>query len=225
MPTNRKVVFANNEIYHIFNRGVEKRPTFTDKRELDRGIETLDFYRFANLPLKLSKFLVLPESEKTKLIQKIHGEYQKLVQIICYCLMPNHFHFLVKQTKENGVSTFAANFTNSYTKYFNTKHERVGPLFQGLFKAVRVESDEQLMHVSRYIHLNPVSSFLIRPDQLENYQWSSYPEYLDLSSERIADKEIVLDLFPSKEKYKQFVLDQVNYARELENIKHLVLED
>jgi len=225
MPTNRKLVFANDEVYHIFNRGVEKRPTFTDKRELDRGIKALDFYRFANLPLKLSKFLVLSESDKTKFIQKVHGEYQKLVLIICYCLMPNHFHFLVKQIKENGVSTFAANFTNSYTKYFNTKHERVGPLFQGLFKAVRVESDEQLIHVSRYIHLNPVSSFLIRPDQLENYQWSSYPEYLDLSSERIADKEIVLELFPSKEKYKQFVLDQVNYARELENIKHLILDD
>ncbi len=225
MPTNRKLVFANDEIYHIFNRGVEKRPTFVNKRELDRGIRTLDFYRFSNLPLKLSKFLVLSESEKVKFIQKVHDEDQKLVRIICYCLMPNHFHFLVKQVKENGVSTFAANFTNSYTKYFNTKNERVGPLFQGLFKAVRVESDEQLMHVSRYIHLNPVSSFLIKPDQLENYQWSSYPEYLDLSSERIADKEIVLDLFPSKEKYKQFVLDQVNYARELENIKHLALEN
>jgi len=225
MPTNRKLVFANDEIYHIFNRGVEKRPTFVNKRELDRGIRTLDFYRFSNLPLKLSKFLVLSESEKVKFIQKVHEEDQKLVRIICYCLMPNHFHFLVKQVKENGVSTFAANFTNSYTKYFNTKNERVGPLFQGLFKAVRVESDEQLMHVSRYIHLNPVSSFLIKPDQLENYQWSSYPEYLDLSSERIADKEIVLDLFPSKEKYKQFVLDQVNYARELENIKHLALEN
>jgi len=98
-------------------------------------------------------------------------------------------------------------------------------LFQGLFKAVRVESDEQLMHVSRYIHLNPVSSFLIRPDQLENYQWSSYPEYLDISPERIADKEIVLDLFPSKKRYKQFVLDHVDYARKLENIKHLALED
>ena len=224
MPTNRKLVFADDEIYHIFNRGVDKRPTFTDKRELDRGVKALDYYRFANLPLKLSKFLVLPESEKGKFIQKVHGECQKLVQIICYCLMPNHFHFLVKQIKENGVSTFAANFTNSYTKYFNTKHERVGPLFQGLFKAVRIESDEQLIHVSRYIHLNPVSSFLISPDQLEKYQWSSYSEYLDLSSERIADKEIVLGLFPSKERYKQFVLDQVDYARELESIKHIVLE-
>lgn len=225
MPTNRKCVFANDEIYHIFNRGVEKRPTFMDKRELDRGIKTLDFYRFANLPLKLSKFLVLPESERVKLTQEMYRKYKKLVEIICYCLMPNHFHFLVKQIKKNGVSTFAANFTNSYTKYFNTKHERVGPLFQGLFKAVRVESDEQLIHVSRYMHLNPVSSFLIKPKQLEDYPWSSYPEYLDISHNKIADREIVLDMFASKEAYKQFVMDQVDYARQLEQSEHLILEE
>lgn len=224
MPTNRKLVFANDEIYHVFNRGVEKRPTFIDKRELDRGIKTLDFYRFANLPLKLSKFLVLPESERVKLVQDMYRKYEKLVEITSYCLMPNHFHFLVKQIKKNGVSTFTANFTNSYTKYFNTRHERVGPLFQGLFKAVRVGSDEQLMHVSRYIHLNPVSSFLIKPEHLEDYQWSSYREYLDISKNRIADKGIVLGMFSSKEAYKQFVMDQVDYARQLEQIKHLTLE-
>ncbi len=225
MSTNRKLVFANNEIYHVFNRGVEKRSTFTDKRELDRGVKTLDFYRFAYLRLKLSKFLVLSESEKSKFIQGAHGENQKLVQIISYCLMPNHFHFLVKQIRENGVSMFAANFANSYTKYFNTRHERVGPLFQGLFKAVRIESDEQLVHVSRYIHLNPVVSFLIQLEELENYQWSSYPEYLRITPNGIADKEIVLDMFSSRKKYKQFVVDQVDYAREIERIKHLTLEE
>lgn len=225
MPTNRKCVFANDEVYHIFNRGVEKRPTFTDKRELDRGIKTLDFYRFANLPLKLSKFLVLPEVERIKFTQDLYGNYEKLVEIVCYCLMPNHFHFLVKQIKKGGVSTFAANFTNSYTKYFNTKHERVGPLFQGLFKAVRVESDEQLIHVSRYIHLNPVSSFLINPEQLENYQWSSYLEYLSVTENKITDRGIVLDMFSSREEYKKFILSQADYARQLEQIKHLTLEE
>lgn len=224
MSTNRKLVFANDEIYHVFNRGVEKRPTFTNKKELDRGIKTLDFYRLANLPLKLSKFLTLPAEEKNKFIQNFSKNYKKLAEIICYCLMPNHFHFLLKQKLENGVSIFTSNFTNSYTRYFNTRHERIGPLFEGIFKAVRIESDEQLIHVSRYIHLNPVSSFIIEPEQLENYLWSSYPEYIGLSNGSITDKETVLDLFPSGQKYKQFVLDQVDYARKLEQIKHLVLE-
>lgn len=223
MPTNRKVVFAQNEVYHVFNRGVEKRPTFTDKRELDRGILTLDFYRFANLPLKLSRFLNLSEIERSKLAHTIES-LEKVVEIVCYCIMPNHFHFLLKQKIEGGISVFMANFTNSYTKYFNTKHERVGPLFQGLFKAVHIESDEQLIHVSRYIHLNPVTSFLIKLEELKNYQWSSYPEYIGLSSKNIANPELVLNLFPSREKYKQFVLDQADYARKLEQIKHLILE-
>ena len=224
MATKRKVIFANDEIYHVFNRGVEKRPTFTDKRELKRAIQTINYYRYANLPFKLSKFLSLPESEKMKLLQNIETVYAKLVEIICYCLMPNHFHLLLKQKQDNGVSKFIANFTNSYTKYFNSKHERIGPLFQGIFGAVHIESDEQLLHVSRYIYLNPISSFLIKPEDLENYPWSSYPEYLDITSEHITAKEIILDFFPLKEKYKQFVLDQADYAQKLEQIKHLTLE-
>lgn len=224
MTTKRKVIFANNEIYHVFNRGVEKRPTFIDKRELDRAIQTVNYYRFANLPFKLSKFLNLEESKKTRFLQNIETEYAKLVEIICYCLMPNHFHFLLKQRQENGISQFIANFTNSYTKYFNSKHERVGPLFQGVFGAVHIDSDEYLIHVSRYIHLNPISSFLIKPEDLENYPWSSYSEYLNLTSKYITIKEEVLNFFPSAEKYKHFVLDQTDYAQKLEQIKHLTLE-
>jgi len=224
MPTNRKVVFVNDEIYHVFNRGVEKRPTFINKWELKRAILTLDYYRFAKLPIKLSKFLILPNSDQTKLLESIKKDCEKLVEIICFCLMPNHFHFLLKQKVDKGIPIFISNFTNSYTKYFNTRNERVGPLFQGIFKAVRIESEEQLIHVSRYIHLNPVSSFLIKPEDLENYEWSSYPEYLDPMNRSIVDKEIVVGLFSSLEKYKKFVLDQVDYARTLEKIKHMALE-
>lgn len=224
MPTNRKLIFANDEIYHVFNRGVERRPTFTNKWELDRALLTLGFYRYAQLPTKLSKFLVLPPNKQNELLTNLEKNYEKLVEIICFCLMPNHFHFMLKQKLEDGISTFISNFTNSYTKYFNTKHERAGPLFQGTFKAVRIETDEQLVHVSRYIHLNPTSSFLIKPEELENYHWSSYPEYLNFSGQHLTSKNIILDLFSSKEEYKKFVLDQMDYARQLEIVKHLVLE-
>ena len=224
MPTNRKLVFANDEIYHVFNRGVEKRPTFTDKRELSRALLTLDFYRFAKPPVKLSKFLVIPKDQQKKFLENLKKEFEKLIEIICFCLMPNHFHFMLKQKLDNGISTFVSNFTNSFTRYFNTKHERIGPLFEGIFKAVRIESEEQLIHTSRYIHLNPVSSFLIEPEELETYQWSSYPEYLRLSDKNLATKEFVLNFFPSIEAYKKFVLNQVDYSRQLELIKHLTLE-
>ncbi len=156
--------------------------------------------------------------------EKLKKDYEKLVDIICFCLMPNHFHFMLKQKLDNGISTFISNFTNSYTRYFNTKHERIGPLFEGIFKAVRIESEEQLIHTSRYIHLNPVSSFLIEPKDLENYQWSSYLEFLGFSDENLTIKNLVLNFFPLVSDYKKFVLDHADYARQLELIKHLTLE-
>lgn len=136
--------------------------------------------------------------------------------------MTNHFHFLVSQVKVGGISKFMAKFTNSYTKYFNTKHQRVGPLFQGIFKAVHVESDEQLIHLSRYIHLNPVTGFIVKPDELENYQWSSYPNYLkNLKSE---EEKVVMDFFKSTQDYKKFVLDHADYQKKLKEIDFLTID-
>lgn len=224
MAANRKTVFANGEIYHIYNRGVEKRPTFTSRREFERAIETLEYYRFAKPPYRFSHFIRLDKELKDLALKKLSAN-EKLVEFLAYCLMPNHFHFLLRQIADNGISKFAANFTNSYTKYFNTKHDRIGPLCQGIFQGVHVESDEQLVHVSRYIHLNPVSSFLIKPEQLEKYEWSSYPTYLNTKASEVVEKRTILDFFSNgPNKYKRFVLDHVDYARNLERIKHLALE-
>lgn len=220
----RKVVLANDEFYHVFNRSIEQRPIFTSKREYNRAFLTLDFYRFANPPLKLSKALTLEIKSREEFFRKLKTKDRKLVEIISYCLMPNHFHFLLKQKLDDGVARFMSNFTNSYTRYFNTKHKRVGPILQGGFKAVRIETDEQLIHLSRYIHLNPVSSFIIEEELLDTYPWSSFPEYLSDSGEKICDNGIVLDQFSSKKEYRKFVHDQVNYARRLEAIKHLIIE-
>lgn len=225
MSTNRKLIFANDEIYHVFNRGIEKRPVFTNKWELDRAIVTLNFYRFAKLPIKLSKFLVLPQKKQQELLKTVEKNNEKLIEIISFCLMPNHFHLMLKQKIENGISIFVSNFANSYTKYFNTKHDRIGPLFQGIFKAVRIESDEQFIHVSRYIHLNPVSSFLIKPESLETYKWSSYIEFVGNLNRGFVNKDAILDLFSSRAAYKKFVLDQIGYAQQIELIKHLTLEE
>lgn len=116
-----------------------------------------------------------------------------------------------------------AKFTNSYTKYFNTRHERVGPLVQGLFKSIWVEDDEQLIHLSRYIHLNPVMSYLTTEKDLASYRWSSFPEYLGISG--FCEKQTVLSHFKSKSDYRQFVYDQISYKRNLDKIKELILEN
>lgn len=219
----RSFVLANNEIYHVFNRGIELRPTFATKRECERALIALNFYRFKNPSLRLSKALLLEKEERGKFFLKLMKEGQSLVDVLSYCLMPNHFHFLLRQRLENGISEFLSNFSNSYTRYFNTKHQRTGALFQGIFKAKIIESEEQLIHVSRYIHLDPVVGFVIKKENLEAYSWSSLPEFLGDGGRGICTKEI-LDLFPSRAKYLKFLYDQIDYAKKLEAIKHLLLE-
>ena len=114
---------------------------------------------------------------------------------------------------------------NSYTKYFNLKRKQTGSIFQGHFKAVRVETDEQLVHLSRYIHLNPYSSFVVKSiEKLETYPWSSLPDYLGETKYSFLNKKPVLDFFKNNKAYQKFVFDQADYQKNLEKIKHLTWE-
>lgn len=214
MP-GRKTVFANDHFYHVFNRGVEKRNIFVNTRDFKRFLQTVYYYQFEGPKPKFSR---LNEAgfESFKPDPK-----QKLVEIICYCLMPNHFHFLLKQMKDDGISKFISQLSNSYTKYFNTKNNRIGALLQGVFQAVLIETDEQLVHVSRYIHLNPVVSLLVKDPS--EYPWSSYKEY-STEAKGICDTTPILNLFPSKEDYAKFVLDQADYGTTLEILKHKAID-
>jgi len=218
-----QAIFANNHFYHTFNRGVARQPTFKTKRDYDRAIIALDYYQYEKPSLKLARALSLNKEDELKFFQGLRKQ-PKLAEITAYCLMPNHFHLLLKQKIKNGVSKFLSNFTNSYTRYFNTKRERVGPLFQGIFRAVRIETDQQLIHVSRYIHLNPVASLVIKEEELDTYSWSSLPEYLNPRINMISQQKDILDYFPSRIAYRKFVYDQIDYAKKLEEIKHLMLE-
>lgn len=225
MATNRKLIFANEEIYHVYNRGVERRPVFMDKKEHQRAADLLGYYRFANLPMRYSQLLSLPSPAQETIWERMRKENNYEALIFVYCLMPNHFHLVVKQLTDGGISRFLANFTNSYTKYFNTKHHRVGSLFQGPFKAVYVETDEQLLHLTRYVHLNPVASFIIKLNDLESYPWSSFPEYIGKNKTGICDTTWVQAHFATTQRYRKFVYDQAGYAQELEKIKHLAIDE
>lgn len=219
----RKVVFADGEFYHIINRGVAQQPIFLSIRDYSRFLSVIDFYKHLSPPLSYSHYIRLPEKQKSKFIKNLKKKPQ-LVEIICYCLMPNHFHLLLKQLRNKGTPTMIGNIQNSYARYFNTKYERAGPLFQSMFKAVRIETDEQLLHVSRYIHLNPSTSYVVETGNLDSYPWSSLPEYLSLRESTFINTKIVLDYFKSKKEYKEFVLNQADYQRKLARIKHLILE-
>lgn len=213
MP-GRLTPLINGEFYHIFNRGSEKRDIFIQPRDYFRFLQTTRFYQVQNPRVKFSNFA------KYKLKSLETSDVTKIVEIICYCLMPNHFHFLLRQTKEKGISIFLSQISNSYTKYFNTKYKRIGPLLQGAFKSVRVEDEKQLLHVSRYIHLNPVVSGLV--NSLYDYKWSSYSEYV--GQDFLCSTNEILDFFSPKHRYKQFLEDQIDYGISLEQIKHQIIE-
>lgn len=210
----QRVIFAAGEFYHVVNRGVEKRITFLDKRDYQRFLETISYYRFKNVPSRFSF------RNRPLMLQKTNDK-SLLVEIVCFCLMPNHFHLLLKQIRENGITTFVSKISNSYTKYFNTRHKRIGPLLQGSFKAVRIENDEQLLHTSRYIHLNPLIDYLVK--DLSNYEYSSYPQFIGMVN-GFCQTKYVLDHFPSKSDYKKFVLDQEDYGRTIKNLERFFLD-
>ncbi len=216
---------VTNEIYHIFNRGVASQPTFFNKRDYDRALESFFYYQNCNPPIKYSRFLSLPLKQRAEILEDLSKKKNYLVEIISYCLMPNHFHFLLRQILDGGISKFMSNFTNSYTRYINTKQERAGPLFTGKFKSVRVETQKQLLHVSRYIHLNPYTSFVVKtPKGLREYPYSSFPEFIGRTSLALCTKDDILADFKTTKQYEQFVFDQADYQRTLHRIRHLLLD-
>lgn len=220
--SDRRAPLVNDEFYHIYNRGAARQPTFLNQRDYEQAVFAFSYYRFVNPPIRLSRFKELSIRQRKELLDKLQ-KTEKLVEIVSFVFMPNHFHFLLKQVAENGISIFISKFTNSYTKYFNTKRNRTGPMFQGVFKSVHVESDEQVIHLSRYIHINPVTSVVIKDTELLSYPWSSLSDYLRGRSPLLY-MEPVLSHFSSSDDYKNFVLDRIDYAKQLEKIKHLALE-
>lgn len=212
----RQAVFANNQFYHVFNRGVEKRITFIDRRDYNRFIDSLNYYRARDQHTRFSF------RGRITFLDKDISSGPLLAEVVSYCLMPNHFHLLLKQVTDSGITTYLSKLSNSYTKYFNTRHKRVGPLFQGSFKAVRIESDEQLIHVCRCIHLNPLIDFLVK--DLRSYVYSSYLEYLRIR-EGFCHKNYIMGGFSSPEAYEQFVLDQEDYGRSIKLLERATHED
>lgn len=221
----RKVVLAPQQTYHIFNRGVAALPIFLNFREHLRFLGLVDYYRFSNTPFSFSQLMSMPKEEREKILIELKRKNAIHVEIFAYCLMPNHFHFLLKQITDKGISVFMSNLQNSYVKYFNIRNERAGPLFQSMFKGVRIENDSQFLHVSRYIHLNPSTAYIVEPEKLKDYRWSSLNDYLNgLDSLSFVKSDPILSFFKESKDYEKFILDRVSYQRELDKIKHLMLE-
>ncbi|KKQ74650.1 MAG: hypothetical protein US94_C0001G0051 [Berkelbacteria bacterium GW2011_GWB1_38_5] len=212
-----KPVYANDHLYHVYNRGVAKQNLFDFDFDYLRLLKTFSFYLENKDKLRLSKI------DKTEIDKILRIEPQKpLVEIYAYCLMPNHFHLLLRQIVDNGISIFMRRSLDSYTRYYNEKNDRVGTLTQGRFRVVMIESDEQLIHLSRYLHLNPYTSGICNDSS--SYSWSSYHHYLNNTNDRLCHSGFILKIIGSPKNYREFVEDYASYARDLTRIKDLLHE-
>jgi len=175
--SNKEHICYSGGYYHIYNRGIHKQDIFLKE----------DDYVFYLQRLRQAK-------EKQK------------ASVICYCLMPNHVHLLLRQDSKIPIYRVISSLHTSYSMYFNRKYDKVGHLFQSRFKQKNIEKDEYLLHLSCYIHLNPfIDGFVEKP---EDYQWSSYPDYIDLRPGTLCDKEPVLLDNPS-DWYKQITEEDI----------------
>jgi len=228
MPSKNTVrEYLKNGVYHVYNRGINKQNIFLN----DHDYSTFLFY------LKL--YLDDPEKLKDLDPQKRHYLSRKIfygkVELLCYCLMPNHFHLILKQKGEKDISEFMRCVTLNYSMCFNDKRKRVGPLFQGKYKAVLVKNDEYLLHLSRYIHLNPFAKVpnLGGKNKVADYTYSSCANYLGKKKSSWLQPKLILDYFEEnkndfnikKSSYERFVEDyeyDIDDAKEL--LEDLVLE-
>ncbi|MBM2820389.1 MAG: hypothetical protein HW405_149 [Candidatus Berkelbacteria bacterium] len=219
----RKDNLSTGHYYHIFSRSIAKYVVCNNSEEYSRFIELLKMYRYANFNYKYSRFIELDENYQKSIIQSLIKENNLLVEIVAFCLMPTHIHLLLKQVADNGISKYISNVLNSYSRYFNNKHKRTGPLWSGRFKNVLIKDDDQLLHLTRYIHLNPTSAGLTH--KVSEWPYSSYLEYIDDKAIKanICSFENLFD-FDAKG-YKKFVLDHKDYQKEISKIKKIIVDD
>lgn len=230
--------FVDGQIYHIYNRGVDKRKIFLD--DSDHFRFTHDLFEFNDTEPALNLHYKLPNYQSYEVsLRKIKNDRKPrelLVEILAFCLMPNHFHLLIKQKQDNGITDFMRKLGTGYTNYFNKKYNRVGSLFQGLFKAVLVNREPHFIHLPFYVHVNPLD--LIAPEWrkgeiknikkiinfLESYRWSSFLDYIGKNNfPSVTQREFLLEFFGGPEQYKKDILNWLKRG-DIKEIKDLTLE-
>lgn len=211
----RKVNFVTGEFYHIYNRGVDKRPIFSGVDDIKRFFQSMEEFNTEKAIGSIYENSFL----KTKKSQ-LGSEASKLVNFVCYCLNSNHYHFVLEQVLDNGIEKFMQRFGTGYTKYFNNRHKRTGSLFQGVFKSSHINSNEYLLHVSAYVNLNN------RVHKInDNLGWNSWNEYIHKNKSNFCKKDIILGQFNNSNDYKNFaenslvdILKRKETEKEVENI-------
>lgn len=229
----RKIVVGN--IYHVLNRGVDKRRIFQEDLDYLRFIHDLFEFNDTNPANNVGYFA--PSIDIAS--PYIGGERKPrklLVEILAFALMPNHYHLLLKPKFEDGIYRFMKKLNIGYAKYFNEKNHRSGALFEGRYKLVPVDQEAHFIHLPYYIHFNPLD--LVMPgwrkreiknykkamEFLENYRWSSFLDYIGKKNfPSVTQRDFLMKFFDGPEQYKK---DTVRWLKELdwENIQTVTLE-
>lgn len=182
--------FTEGGVYHVYNRGVEKRNIFLDEQDYAVFLHLLKYYLS---PVQKIETHPLLEFQNFKIVRpRPLANIEKDIELFAYCLMPNHFHLLIKQVTKDGVTKLLRRIATTYSMYFNKRYKRVGYLFQGRYKTAMVETDYYLIHLSRYIHLNP---YELTRSNLVNYPYSSYAHYLGIKHSAWLKTNLILSFF------------------------------
>lgn len=222
----RKTQFAEGEYYHLYNRGVDKRSIFNDREDVGRFLQCMQEFNVIEPIGSLYENSFRRGQLGGKASKLTDDEEVPLVEFIAYCLNPNHYHFVLKQISERGIEKLMQKIGTGHTMFFNNKYERSGSLFQGKFKAVYIDSNEYLLHLSSYVNLND------RVHQLgglaSKLVMSSWEEYTDNKVSGICQKEIILGQFKNIGEYKKFALSSlesiIKRKEDMKGVEDLLLE-
>ena len=237
-----------SEFYHTYNRGVEKRKIFLERRDYFRGVHDLYEFNDVNIVININRrFDEIDgngiDGNRTSIIYRVFSgkPKEKLVNIITWSLMPNHYHLFLNPVVDNGVSKFHQKFGGGFTNFFNTKHKRSGVLFQGGYKKIEVANDTQALQLICYIHANPLD--LWKPNWKEKgltdsetkealkflekeYRWSSHLDWWGIKNfPSLIDTNSMSRFFKDPEEYREFFVNWLKYySKNIDTIQKLVLE-
>jgi len=216
MPSkNRLKIYVNDGFYHIYNRGVAKENIFNDIQDYK---VFLKYLKQALTKSKIQKIDFSLRRRSFEAVPRLPKNFIEEIDLIAYCLMPNHFHFLLRQKNQNSMESFMRSVITRYAQFFNKKYDRVGPVFQGRYKAILITQDNYLLHLTRYIHLNPAE---FTNDLIKTY--SSYADYLGLRRTTWIKPDTILKFFDNKtipeiikiNSYKDFI---ENYKKDSKQV-------
>lgn len=218
----RKTQFSQDNYYHIYNRGVDKRSIFQSKEDLFRFMECIKQFNVVEPVGGIYKFSQIKDANR-------RSSTSPIVRFVAYCLNQNHYHFILEPLIENGIQKFMHKLSTGYTKYFNEKYERSGALFQGRYKSIHIETNTYLLHLSVYVNLNNKLHTGLNEEWLESLNFSSFSQYEGIRlSSGICEPSIILDQFNAREDYLRYAFttlpDIVRRKEEDRQLKYLMLD-